>query len=1013
MQYTLIASDPDSARDESSYGENVPIEPPALHLSVTKTLPALPTSLTQNAESFQQQQQKHLESDRLSFENASEMVSGSPQPNPVVDNTLTSRMVNITIKTYADATNIASLYPELAPTVLTMALPSSRPTIPPFSVPTPTQSPAEIVKIKEAAPLLSPHMSPHTSERPNWALAPDSEVQSPAEPTDRHYNARRPKAPSKRSRDAISREFTSFSVHDMACREPLSKTSSRTRSQESEWGSKYDHGFDYRQEPPTPPYMGTYADYLDSKRGNSLENKPLPPKPIPSHNQSISDPAPYVHAFAYAPPSASAWGEPSGVESPSTYKEPAFKAPPPASGAFTYVPPPASAWGEPSEANPPSAYKEPVFEARSPAIDAFTYIPPSASAWFEPGVTQTCLADNQRSFDPMSETAADAYGYAPPLTYTSAVTRPVPSFKQPRFVPASPEAVATDSYTYIPPPASAWSESNEVDSAASSINSSSYAAQMDAAWKAQFGGYASSENLRAHAEDNHQYTNLHKPDRQNSTNSRRVHEYAQNYQEEDEWTGSLPASAYGASGGSSRSHRGGRRSRWGRSYDQDINSNKDDGRICRLDDYTSIYADNYGLDDEWTGSLPASAYGSSSSKSPKRKGGGKKGGGRGYNDHDASSRDNGYHRDGGGCVPPTTSGTGSERYSLSNGESFESRVLQDNTVAVMDNKCLSDNIVPSGYPVERISDRDDDHTAGNLIDFDPTSNYQSSDTAAASSDLPTPASYWQGIRDALTTEENAKQSQPSEPAESVNLSTENQIPENPVQQTLTTSAHFDSEGNSSRSLSSHVTGILIATLKYLSGSVPPIQEAAFAKDKASAHVASMNSGPEVQASVPEALGQVDIGNATSEDVVSTNLKPRAQMPEATKVPTSELIILPDGLSPELSLRRGRSLIRTPPPEELQSGLRRKRSISSTASSRYARSSSSYDTAQQSPGNPTALSSVFNSEQACTPSPRAGLVVLSTSISPGHKVSPVPPPNLFRDVHQVMNTGLLHSSLSHA
>lgn len=171
---------------------------------------------------------------------------------------------------------------------------------------------------------LSEPPSSHSDERPNWALAPDSDqTEDVVKPKPR----RRSKFPQRSSsgrdtqtnRARISSSVQSpsrvFAAAESSPRAPAMNCS-HSRSQESEYTSKFDYGlhFHYKNDSPgaSMPYTQPLVD-----RGQSVDpdsplswrsislKKPLPAKPISSH-----------HSQPYTGPSSS---ETASHNQPTTY----------------------------------------------------------------------------------------------------------------------------------------------------------------------------------------------------------------------------------------------------------------------------------------------------------------------------------------------------------------------------------------------------------------------------------------------------------------------------------------------------------------------------------------------------------------------------------------------------------------------------------------------------------------------------------------------------------------------
>ncbi|KAF5393177.1 hypothetical protein D9757_001298 [Collybiopsis confluens] len=216
---------------------------------------------------------------------------------------LSSAMAGLTIKTYADATNIATLYPELAPKVLTMPLIKTLvSSLPSSTVSESSDIGASLPRIadKDALNIMMSLPEPclsYSDERPNWALALDPEDLVKPKSRKRTKLARKSSSVRDMQRNRAwnsPSSSPSFVTAGSNHRAP-SMNSSLSRSQESdEYTSKYDYGlrFHYKDDsPPAAPYMdplvspGRSVDpdsHLNNWRSISLK-KPLPPRPILSY----------------------------------------------------------------------------------------------------------------------------------------------------------------------------------------------------------------------------------------------------------------------------------------------------------------------------------------------------------------------------------------------------------------------------------------------------------------------------------------------------------------------------------------------------------------------------------------------------------------------------------------------------------------------------------------------------------------------------------------------------------
>ncbi|KIK67781.1 hypothetical protein GYMLUDRAFT_81312 [Collybiopsis luxurians FD-317 M1] len=516
-EYALVASISSSSDSTIMDGEFLAL--PSDHYAVDvidrlstglnlKDLPPLPTDIPVGTENFNpiitsSNSSKGLDG-ASQANNIASKITDTPKPQVKADtnansdsDVLSSAMNSLSLKTYADATNIAALYPQLAPQVLTMPLTKS-PASSFISAARDTSPPIEMTDSKNQN--ISDMTPSHTDERPNWALAPDPDpVEQFSKPTTKEIPQRRPPRSWKKSSSSqggrttrasnassLSSAFAnmnSSSGSGPGLGDPRvpSMISDQVLSQESEYGAKYDYGlhFNYRGEPPIPPYMTPL----------SSREKPLPPKPIPFPNQQSAKCSDEV--FDYISDAASLW--------------------------LPNTEPPTSTWGVSIEA----------------PVDGWT-----------------------RSAATKNETHIERY--------TS----------------------SNSTWEYVPPLASTWGVSIETSTEgwkSSALPTPTYHHEQD---------MESSLGRRRDGYDQEDQT---------------YGSYFPN-DDNDGWTGSLPASAYGSNGSKRQRNRRKNLSHMNASFVEDERKRRclderEDGEYCGNDEHFDR------PQDEWTGSLPASAYG--------------------------------------------------------------------------------------------------------------------------------------------------------------------------------------------------------------------------------------------------------------------------------------------------------------------------------------------------------------------------------------------------------------------
>ncbi|KAJ3992804.1 hypothetical protein F5050DRAFT_1811122 [Lentinula boryana] len=343
-EYTLITSDSDSIMDgEVEALSDIREMQKNLHralslaesASYTKALPPLPSSdqILRHGATTGMNLEGAPQGDNASISNEnpnmdSNSASQSLQFSDIVSSAngdtktlsddpeaLSSALLSMSIKTYADATNIANLYPELAPTVLTMPL--SRKSV---SLPEP---PRREIKIQTFLSHPSNSMPAHTSEKPNWAVAPNPAADAPRDiGSKRSDNPRRPK-PNKTLPPSLSRKKGPVNVNATETREfPASKSSisstniafgNQVHEPDAKHEPESEHG--YRSEAPelSPYTRSSSSSTADFYWRSDMRDKPLPPQPIPSYKQHCNAPTLMTHITVdhVRPSAASAWGSPS------------------------------------------------------------------------------------------------------------------------------------------------------------------------------------------------------------------------------------------------------------------------------------------------------------------------------------------------------------------------------------------------------------------------------------------------------------------------------------------------------------------------------------------------------------------------------------------------------------------------------------------------------------------------------------------------------------------------------
>ncbi|KAJ4479248.1 hypothetical protein J3R30DRAFT_2738350 [Lentinula aciculospora] len=243
-------------------------------IKVAKALPPLPTSdstasCPQVANSEKEGGLNASQPSQLTVTESNangDMKTLEDNPNAI----LSSVMLNMTIKTYADATNIAKRYPELAPTVLAMPL-SSR-----------TKSTSLPVSMS------------HTNEKPNWAVA-DSAPELPLPSFERT---------GKHSTNNIERNNVGRVYATVASNKYLPPSLSRKEAFASVTTTM--------ATPSSSTHFlsdSTYITEINSTKSN-FRDKPLPPKPIPFYTRPSVDSTPTPITIAvdtlgvdYIPPS--------------------------------------------------------------------------------------------------------------------------------------------------------------------------------------------------------------------------------------------------------------------------------------------------------------------------------------------------------------------------------------------------------------------------------------------------------------------------------------------------------------------------------------------------------------------------------------------------------------------------------------------------------------------------------------------------------------------------------------
>ncbi|KAJ3783200.1 hypothetical protein GGU10DRAFT_389265 [Lentinula aff. detonsa] len=342
-EYTLITSDSDSIMDGEVEALSDIREMKNLHrasslpesASYTKALPPLPSSdqILRHGATSGMNLEGAPQGDNASISNEnpnmdSNSASQSLQFSDIVSSAngdtktlsddpeaLSSTLLNMSIRTYADATNIANLYPELAPTVLTMPL--SRKSV---SLPEP---PRKEIKIQTVLSHPSNNMPAHTSEKPNWAVAPNPATDVFRDiGSKRSDNPRRPKSnktlpPSSSHKKGLVNVNATKTREFPASKSSISSTHIAFGHQVHEPDAKHEHESEhgYRSEAPQlPPYTRSSSSLTaDSYRRSDMRDKPLPPQPIPSYKQHSIAPTLMTHITVdhVRPSAASAWGSPS------------------------------------------------------------------------------------------------------------------------------------------------------------------------------------------------------------------------------------------------------------------------------------------------------------------------------------------------------------------------------------------------------------------------------------------------------------------------------------------------------------------------------------------------------------------------------------------------------------------------------------------------------------------------------------------------------------------------------
>ncbi|KAJ3751950.1 hypothetical protein EV360DRAFT_75778 [Lentinula raphanica] len=309
-EYTLIASDSEliipcvrpHSPDSCSIHEGLHRAPLGVTEDTkdTKALPPLPSSdhglrhdcatdiTLQGVNASFTGETTHLQSENASENHQLNHLEENTIRNESNDNSdaLPSALLNVSIKTYADATNIANLYPELAPTVLTMPLPRKS-----ISLPEPPRK-------ELSAQMISAHSSQmtgpgHSSDKPNWAVASDTPTDSVSYDIDMEKSSRtRATRSNKDLPPSLSRKKGAASAQSSK----NSPTEPTFRSNAHGYNAKNEHGHTTHEAPDSPFYMRSIpSSAVGSHQQSNFRDKPLPPQPIPSYVQPTFDPTAVTH----------------------------------------------------------------------------------------------------------------------------------------------------------------------------------------------------------------------------------------------------------------------------------------------------------------------------------------------------------------------------------------------------------------------------------------------------------------------------------------------------------------------------------------------------------------------------------------------------------------------------------------------------------------------------------------------------------------------------------------------